>query len=418
MTLHDLSDGMDAACFDRELALGELLAGVDRPRLLAALQTLLAGPVRLSDADGATVLGAAAPAAARRVAVRGELEPLGFLEADAPEQNLAAAAQLLDLILRAAARYQMAADLHLETVREDFRELQRRHDALHASETRYRELAANLERRVAEQVQTLDQTRRQLYQAEKLASVGQLAAGVAHEINNPVGFISSNLSTAQAYVAQLAEFGRRVAAEAPPALQQHWREQDLDYVLDDFAALLKESLDGARRVARIVADLKGFARVDGAALAPEDLNDIIRGVCNVTRSHTGGQVEVLLELSPLPKLECNAAALGQVFYNLLINAVQAMGGQRDAQLRISSARCGDGIEVRVADNGPGIPEEVLPRIFEPFFTTKDVGQGTGLGLSVCTDVIHAHGGRIGVQSRRGEGAEFTVYLPLVRAQAS
>lgn len=408
----DLGGSLIEWCFDRDLTLSELLTGVDGDRLLAALKVLLAGPLRLVDTTDQVLLGSEVPAAARRVVIKGELEPLGYLEALATEDALRAAAQLLELILRGAARYQMASDLHLEAVSEDYRELQRRHDALQASEARYRALTATLEQQVASQVQTIDNARRQLYQSEKLAAVGQLAAGVAHEINNPIGFISSNLSSALGYLTKLGGFSESLAAHETSPLRTVWREADLDYVLKDFAALMQESLDGARRVTRIVADLKGFSRVDNAAIAPADVNEIIRGVCNVSRGQTEGRVELVLELAPLPVLECNAAALGQVFYNLLSNAVQAMEGQPAARLRIATLQREQGIVITLADNGPGIPAEVLPRIFDPFFTTKDVGQGTGLGLTVCTDVVHAHKGRITVQTRQGAGTEFTVYLPL------
>src|SRR3569832_1649757 len=381
--MHDLHDSMEMQHFDRELTLADLLMGMDGAQLLAALQGVLAGPVRLLDERGQPVLGGGMPVAARRVAVRGELEPLGHLEAAAPEEHLRAAARLLEFILRGAARYRV--------------------------------LAANLEQRVAEQVATIDQTRRQLYQSEKLAAVGQLAAGVAHEINNPIGFISSNLTTAQTYLGKLETVVRRVEAGEPPTvLQQACRDEDMDYVLTDFASLLEESLDGSRRVARIVNDLKGFSRVDGAAVALEDVNDVIRAVCNVTRSQTEGQVEVLLELHPLPKLSCNAAALGQVIYNLLINAVQVTSGRQGAQVRMTTFEQDMHIHVTVADNGPGISADVLPRSFEPFFTTKEVGQGTGLGLTVCVDVVHAHGGRIDVQSGK-TGTAFSLYLPVTGA---
>ena len=412
MSLPDMGDGMEQYRFDREPTLAELLAGLDTARLLAALEALLDRPLRLTDAEGKTLLGKDLPHAVRRVPVCVDMEPLGFLESAAPQQSAAAGAQLLEMILRSAARYRMAADLHLATVRDDYDELQRRHDALQVSEARYRELATTLEQRVAEQVQALDSTRRQLYHAEKLMAVGQLAAGVAHEINNPMGFITSNLSTAQTYLEKLAGYARRIALqESAPLLQQAWRDGDMDYVLEDFSALVQESLEGARRVTRIVADLKGFSRVDSVAVTPTDVNEIIRGVCNVTRNLTEGRVEVMLQLSPLPPLVCNGAALGQVFYNLLINAVQAMPGRKDARVRIASIARDEGIEVTVADNGPGISAEVLPRIFEPFFTTKEVGKGTGLGLTVCTDIIESHRGRLTVKSAIGAGAEFTAYLP-------
>src|SRR3569623_1279912 len=172
VSLPDMGDGMEQYRFDREPTLAELLAGLDTARLLAALEALLDRPLRLTDAEGKTLLGKDLPHAVRRVPVCVDMEPLGFLESAAPQQSAAAGAQLLEMILRSAARYRMA-------------------DALQVAEARYRELATTLEQRVAEQVQALDSTRRQLYHAEKLKAVGQLAAGDAHEINNPKGFITS-----------------------------------------------------------------------------------------------------------------------------------------------------------------------------------------------------------------------------------
>ena len=414
MAPHDMNDGMDVQRFDRDLTLVDLLGGVNHAQLLAALQGVLAGPVRLLDEAGRVVFGGEIPGSAR-VVVRGELEPLGYLEGGAPQEALRAAARLLEFILRSTARYHMAADLHLETVREDYQELERRHEALQQSEARYREIAAHLEQRVAEQVATIDHTRRQLYQSEKLAAVGQLAAGVAHEINNPIGFISSNLATAQTYLSKLDKVGRLIqAGEQPTVLHQVWCDEDMDFVMSDFSSLLEESSDGARRIARIVSDLKEFSRVDAAAVELEDVNDIIRAVCNVTRSQTEGKVEVLLELNPVSKLVCNAAALSQVIYNLLVNAVQAMSGRQGAKLRITTHEQDGHIHVTVADNGPGIPTDVLPRIFDPFFTTKEVGQGTGLGLTVCADVMRAHRGRIEVRSDEA-GTAFDLQLPITES---
>jgi signal transduction histidine kinase len=305
----------------------------------------------------------------------------------------------------------MASELHLETVQEDYEELQRKHAALQASEARYRELAAQLEQRVAEQVKTIEAAQRQLYQSEKLASVGQLAAGVAHEINNPIGFIVSNLSTAQGYVQRLNTFAVRLhAAMATAELQQAWREDDLDFVLRDFVALLAESSEGAARVARIVTDLKGFSRVDQVGAEEADINDVIRQVCNVAAGQVRGRAKVTLQLGTLPRLRCNSAQLGQVFLNLLLNAADAVAAP--GEIRFESDMAENSIRVRVSDNGRGIAAELLPRIFDPFFTTKTVGSGTGLGLTVSNDIVKAHGGSIEVASTVGKGSTFTVWLPV------
>jgi two-component system NtrC family sensor kinase len=399
------------AGFDRELTLGELVRPAERERLAAALAALIGPTVRLTDSHGAEILARGEGRGGDPVALVGELESIGFLSASADTAQVAAAAQLLHMLLRAHARFLMASELHLETVQEDYEELQRKHAALQASEARYRELAEQLEQRVAEQVKTIEAAQRQLYQSEKLASVGQLAAGVAHEINNPIGFIASNISTAQGYVQRLSAFaGRLRAATAAVELQQAWGADDLDFVLQDFAALLAESSEGAARVARIVTDLKGFSRVDQVGAEEADINAVIRQVCNVAAGQVRGRAKVTLQLGTLPRLRCNSAQLGQVFLNLLLNAVDAVTAA--GEIRFESDVAEDSIRVRVSDNGRGIAAELLPRIFDPFFTTKAVGSGTGLGLTVSNDIVKAHGGRIEVDSSVGKGSTFTVWLPI------
>lgn len=405
------SEAIPSADFDRELGLDELLGAADRERLGTALAALLDGAVCLTDTRSRELLARGDSAGAARVALRGELEPIGWLESRASEARTAAAAVLLQMILRANARYLMASELHVLTVHEDYAELQRRHTALQASEARYRELAAHLEQRVAEQVQALEAAQRRLYQSEKLASVGQLAAGVAHEINNPIGFVASNLATAHDYVARLAGFAARLNdGEDATVLRQAWTEGDLDFILRDFADLIEESRAGTSRVAHIVADLKGFSRIDQAGDEDADVNALLRQVCNVAQGQLRGRAKVTLELGELPCLHCNAAGLGQVFLGLLLNAADATSPE--GAVRIDTAHTGNEIRVAVRDNGRGIPADVLPRIFDPFFTTKGVGGGTGLGLTVCNDIVRAHGGRIEVDSVPGEGSTFTVCLPL------
>ena len=317
------------------------------------------------------------------------------------------------MLLRSHVRYRMASEIHQEVVNEDYVELQRRHEALKLSEARYRNLTANLEQRVTEQVETIEAAQRQLYQNEKLASVGQLAAGVAHEINNPMGFIKSNLRTAREYVEQLKELtGHLQQAADLEAFRQIWKSGDLDFVLDDFSALLKESDDGAQRVARIVSDLKDFSHVDHAEEEMENINNIIRQVMNVTENQLREQCSIDLDAAELPLLRCQTGQLAQVFYNLLTNAAQAM--EHYGHVRFITRHEQGNIIIRVEDNGPGMPVDVREHIFEPFFTTKTVGQGTGLGLTVSHDIIKAHNGHMDVWSEPGKGTCFTLSLPVAR----
>ncbi len=395
--------------FDREFTLSELLGGLDRGKLESALSRLLGASARLDAADGQALFGTTV-AGGERVTVRAQLEAVGALAADASPEKVAAAAALIELLCTAGMRYLMASELHKEIVNEDFDELQRRHRALQASEARYRVLAEHLEARVEAQLKTLETAQRQLYQSEKMAAVGQLAAGVAHEINNPVGFIKSNLNTALGYLKAVEVLKGSIASGDAAATAAAWRAGDLDFVLGDFRELLAESAAGAERVARIVADLKGFSRVDLAEESTADVNGIIEQVCNVAGGQITEGTELTLALSELPPIRCRPGQLGQLFLNLLLNAVRATDGS--GRVTVASDRDGDQLRVRVIDNGQGIAPEAIDHIFEPFFTTQEVGEGTGLGLTVAADIARAHGGRIEVESLPGRGSTFSVLLPI------
>lgn len=399
--------------FDQDITLGDLLKVVDLARLASVLEALLGADMRLLAADGRVVLGSATPpAGAGRAPFKLELEPVGYLESTRRD-GLPAAVTLMEILAQTAARYIMAAAVQMESVKLDYAELLEKNAQLRASEERYRELAASLERRVAEQVQTIEATQRQLYQAEKLASVGQLAAGVAHEINNPLGFVRSNLNSAAGYVAQFGKLGALIrSGQGGALLAAAWRNEQMDQVLEDFPLLLQESVDGVVRVAKIVSALKDFSSIDQAEETTADVNRLLQNACEVAGSEFGSRVQLITEYRPLPALRCHAGRLSQVFMNLLLNAVQAI--PESGEVRVATASDGRAVTVRITDTGKGIPEAQLARIFDPFFTTRAVGQGTGLGLTVARDVVQAHGGHIGVESRAGAGTTFTIVLPLTR----
>ncbi|MDD5758668.1 MAG: ATP-binding protein [Desulfobulbaceae bacterium] len=266
----------------------------------------------------------------------------------------------------------------------------------------------------------LKQAEAHLIQQEKMASVGQLAAGVAHEINNPMGFISSNLSTLNKYFGRLAEF---VAAEGQvvshASAQEVKRLSDLrqrlkiDYIVDDASQLISESLDGVDRVRSIVRDLKSFSRIDQDDSAEVDLNETLETTINIAWNEIKYVATLNRELGDIPRIKCHSQQLGQVFLNLLINAAQAIEGEGAITVRTWSDDLN--VYVSVSDTGRGIPPELLPRIFEPFFTTKEIGKGTGLGLSISYGVVKKHGGSIRVESEVGKGSAFTVVLPIERS---
>ncbi len=258
--------------------------------------------------------------------------------------------------------------------------------------------------------QKLSTTQSQLLQSEKMASIGQLAAGVAHEINNPIGFVNSNLGTLERYITDLnrvlAAYERNEAAEI--AGIKH--EIDLPYLLSDIPCLLKESQDGLARVKRIIQDLRDFSHVDESTWQRANLEQGLERTLNVAWNEIKYKAEVKKEFAGLPEVMCMPSQLDQVFLNLLINAAQAIPETGTITLRTGV----DGAQVwiEIADTGKGIPAEHLGQIFDPFFTTKPVGQGTGLGLSVSYGIVQKHRGHIEVKSEVGKGTAMRIYLPI------
>ncbi|MGZ4960489.1 MAG: sensor histidine kinase, partial [Methylomonas sp.] len=287
----------------------------------------------------------------------------------------------------------------------------RRHDALEKSEQRYKALAETLEQRVKQQVKTIESAQLKLYESEKLASVGRLAAGIAHEINNPIGFIRSNLSTAASYVESLHRIGSLIASGADAvALQNAWRGEDMDFLQQDLRDIFEESIAGADRIAAIIKDLKSFSRIDEGGEENADINQIMMQVCRVAEAELHGKIEVVLDLGEIPPVRCHPGDLGQAFLSLLINAIDAITGAGKIQIR-TYLKAGH-ICIDVRDSGSGIPESALPNVFEPFFTTKDIGKGMGLGLTVCRNIIQAHNGSLDIKSKPGEGTRVSIVLPL------
>lgn len=261
-----------------------------------------------------------------------------------------------------------------------------------------------------------------LVQSEKLATVGQLAAGVAHEINNPIGFIMSNLGTLKVYadvMSQLITGYRKYAAGSPnqpenssllEELTQLETQEDIEFILEDIEGLLADSIDGSRRVKDIVQGLKSFSRVDDAEASDQDLHQGIESTLKVVANEIKYKCDIVKQYGDLPHVPCNLAKVNQVFMNLLVNAAQAM--EERGTITINTTVDGDFAVVNFQDTGVGIPAEKLGSIFDPFYTTKPIGSGTGLGLSISYGIIQEHGGEIEVESEVGVGTTFAVRLPL------
>lgn len=272
----------------------------------------------------------------------------------------------------------------------------------------------------------LTETRTQLLRSEKMASIGQLAAGVAHEINNPIGYVKSNLGTLETYLRQLFELMQEYERGCPSigdpaALSRITAAQarvDLPFLTEDVFALLRESREGVTRVGKIVQDLKDFSHVStDDEWCWTNLHEGLDSTISIVNNEIKYKAELIRNYGTLPDIECLPSQLNQVFMNVLVNAAQSI--ETKGAITVSSGMSGaHNVWLEISDTGQGIAPEHLDRIFDPFFTTKPVGKGTGLGLSLSYGIIRKHRGNIEIQSKVGAGTTFRITLPVRQETAS
>lgn len=370
-----------------------------------------------------------------------EVEVIGYLvlgresavDTDLPSSALDALGALLVKLME----YQMISTyktflttrLHSQVVEESFAELQQKAALLEKSEKKYRVLAADLEKEVERKTGHIKTAQARLMEQEKLAAVGRLAAGMAHEINNPIGFIKSNLGIVAEYVTDLCAFATAMDAlikMAPgptvPAtiiafermvdeIRRVRGRMDLDYIVQDAGPVIAESIEGAIRIGKIVSNLKAFSAIDQPGKTKADINACLNCVLSMLTDVLSEKTRIETKYGVIPPVACQRDQLHQALLNILFNAVEAAGEGGTIYI---TTRTGEGrdrfAEIIIEDSGPGIPLQHLPKIFEPFFTTKTVGQGMGLGLSSAYEIIRNQGGDITVTSPPGKGAVVTVKL--------
>jgi PAS domain S-box-containing protein len=256
----------------------------------------------------------------------------------------------------------------------------------------------------------------QLRHSQKMDSIGELAAGIAHEINNPIGFVLGNSETIIEYVKALKDFISLYGKDlSPDSIKLERKKLDIDYIVDDIDNLLDDNLSGLNRVKEIVSNLKDFARIDAAQFTETDIEDNIRKTLAIAKSELKYNIDVHTSFRSVSHVYCNPGEINQVFLNIIINAAQAIKEQKrttKGNITISTSEDVSSIYCEISDDGPGIPDNIQTRIFEPFFTTKDVGKGTGLGLSIAYDIIvNKHNGTLNVKSESGNGASFRIQIP-------
>lgn len=326
------------------------------------------------------------------------------------------------LLEKALARERQARELAEKILEEKSREL-------YDSTIKLAQFADQLSLANLQLEHELDERKRiesQLVQVQKLESLGQLAAGVAHEINNPISFVISNISSLKEYTVafkgifeqldkirtQKNSLSQDEIEAAYSVINAIWQSEDMNYILGDVDALVAETQDGLLRVKEIVQNLKSFARLDESELNEANLNECIESTLKLAWNELKYKCEIDRQYGDLPVLNCAAGQLNQVFMNLVVNAAQAI--KNTGKIIIKTQKVKNDIVISISDNGEGIPPENLKRLFDPFFTTKPVGSGTGLGLSISHSIVQKHKGSISVESSVGVGTTFTITLPIIQ----
>lgn len=288
-----------------------------------------------------------------------------------------------------------------------------------------KELAARIKagKRAIELQDKYEKATLQLLHSEKMAAVGQLSAGIAHEINNPTGFVKSNLETLQGYLKDLIQAGKKLSSileinlsgQTPEKnyleeIKAFLKEIDIDFLFDDIPDLLKDCLEGTNRIGKIVTDMKNFAHPGSDTAKLADINQCIESTLNVIWNDIKYKASIIKNYGNIPEINCFPQKLNQVFMNILLNASQAI--EEKGTISIKTYADENSIIIKIADNGQGISPENQKKIFDPFFTTKPVGKGTGLGLNVAYNIIKMHNGSINVKSKLKQGSIFTISIPL------
>ncbi|MCC5858566.1 MAG: hypothetical protein JJT90_10445 [Ectothiorhodospiraceae bacterium] len=393
--------------------LHELISLVDISGLLEALTGLAGGRAGLLAMDGSPLVG---EPGVHRYRVELDRETIAFLGCDqADAVRGEAMVRVIEQQLDAARRVQLVADLQQRATENDYRELQVRTAELLASEERYRRLNEDLERRVEQQVQELRDTERRLSEARRLAGMGHLAAGIAHEINTPLGFVGANLRTGRDYAEGLAAFATVLAdADELSVIREAWEERDLGFAADDLPALLEESEEGVARIAAIVSALKGLTSASDTERQWTPLARLVSRAVDAAREGSNPVARIHDRLAPELELKVSPQLLEQALGEILRNAMQAagVGGELAIDGRERQQDCGSILELEVTDDGPGMDEATLEHAFDPFFTTRPVGSGVGLGLTVAREIVLAHGGEISIYSRPDQGCRVTIRLPV------
>ena len=422
-----------------ELSPSDVFCAADVTSLFSDLVAIGARRVALTDTAGRVLWAEGEPATdpneridpgndSCSIPLYHEGEPLCFvhiavaesLDAEVRAALISIALTTLGIVLRNTVKRLLTTQVHTTVVHQSYEELLEINRQLTVSKRQYEELAKTLQQRVDERTAELEKVHTKLLQKEKMACIGQLAGGVAHEINTPLNYISGNIRTLSSYLKDLHQTlkaYRNAMVETPSArvlargLEEQYRKVDVPYIMKDTDDLVRESLEGTTRIEEIVKNLKGFSHIDEVGNRMMDINaELDKTLQVLAQNRENSAAGITRRYGKIPGFYGNPALISQVFLNVLTNAMQSRG--EGLAVTVETVTEGREIVVSIADNGSGIPEEIRDRIFEPFFTTRDVGQGTGTGLAVAYDIVTNHQGRIAVQSNEDQGTRFDIILPV------
>jgi len=293
----------------------------------------------------------------------------------------------------------MTSGLHGQIVESSYAELIDKNKMLQESEAKYKNLAENLEIEVAKKTQNIKEAQSRIMQTEKLAAIGSLAAGMAHEINNPLGFISSNLKILGDYVEELTT--------------KQADQNNIEFIRKDAKDILAETSEGLERIQKIVKDLKIFSSIDAPGKTHTDINKCIDATLGIMSDLFGARIKICRQYNKLPELVVNQGQINQMFMNIFMNSLQAIDGDGTITIRTGfPTNDNSKIKIIISDTGSGIKEEYLDMVFDPFFTTKDVGKGMGLGLTTAKETARIHGGDIAVKNLSGGGVACIIIIPI------
>lgn len=407
----DMEKGHTLEAYDNDYGLDEIFKSAGLNSLQKILAGLLGNEFSITDTAGTLILGVESDYS-HSMNIDIEFETIGRLnyDSDINKDTLSAIDNTIKMISAAYQKYIMASSLHIEAIHSDYAEIMEKNRLLEESEAKYRLLSEQLDTRVKEQVLDIESKQKQLYQAERYSAIGRLAAGVAHEINNPMGFILSNLNTSKHYVENLTALSSLFEAGKSDDIIEFWKSSELNYDIEDFVDLIDESIQGSERIKSIVSALMIFSDADIDNAEMVSIKALLTSVIDRLLIPDHKSIKLDLDIQADANINCNAVLLSQVLLNIISNAINSI--ESDGVITISDKLVENDFVISVKDTGAGIDEKIMSKIFDPFFTTSEVGEGVGLGLTVVKEVMASTGGRVDIRSVQGRGTEVTLSIPV------